>query len=79
MKNSDVFNQMNVVRDHLVSSITKAMVADKYGSEPEEAANWGYVKNTWQDQEIQDVQWEEFVKESMKGDPWRKFNGRDAF
>lgn len=65
--------------DLMARQTAEKMVIERYGSTKEDAEKWGYVKNTWQDQETQDAQWQEFVKEAMKGDPWRNVDGRDAF
>lgn len=57
----------------------KAMVLSRYGSTPEDAQKWGYVKNTWEDQQFQDARFAAFIEKAMKSDPWENHNGRDAF
>ena len=39
--------------DILSRDTSKAMVLNRYGSTPEEAQKWGYVKNTWEDQQFE--------------------------
>ena len=31
----------------------QAIVLEKYGSTPEDAKKWGFVENTWEDQQFQ--------------------------
>lgn len=57
----------------------QAIVLEKYGSTPEDAKKWGFVENTWEDQQFQEARWKAFVEEAMKGDPWKGFNGKDFF
>lgn len=57
----------------------QAIVLEKYGSTPEEAKKWGYVKNTWEDQQFQDARFKDFIEKAMQGDPWEGFDGKDAF
>lgn len=65
--------------DRIAFETAEKMVIERYGSTKEDAEKWGYVKNTWQDQETQDAQWQAFVKKAMVGDPWREVNGKDFF
>ena len=40
---------------------------------------WGFVENTWEDQQFQEAEWKAFVEKAMKGDPWKGFDGKDFF
>lgn len=57
----------------------QAIVLEKYGSTPEDAKKWGFVKNTWEDKQFQEAEWKAFVEKAMNGDPWKGFDGKDAF
>ena len=57
----------------------QAIVLEKYGSTPEDAKKWGFVENTWEDQQFQEAEWKAFVEKAMKGDPWKGFDGKDFF
>ena len=39
----------------------QAIVLEKYGAAPEDAKNWGLVKNTWEDKQFQEAEWKAFV------------------
>lgn len=65
--------------DILSRDTSKAMVLNRYGSTPEEAQKWGYVKNTWEDEQFQNARFNAFIEKAMKGDPWRDVNGKDFF
>lgn len=68
--------------DTIIYEILKEIpeiVLEKYGSTPEDAKKWGFVKNTWEDKQFQEAEWKAFVEKAMNGDPWEGFDGKDAF
>lgn len=71
--------EIQQVSDILSRDTARTMVLSRYGSTPEEAKKWGYVKNTWEDQQFQDARFKDFIEKAMQGDPWEGHNGRDAF